>query len=828
VRKGEGSIDRLLAGWPVLAVVAIGAFAVSVFVPTEPDRAMLVGAGTAMAAIGSAMVLLRRLKDWDAQRRLRDAMSFAEFDPMPSFCTATSGVIVAQNKAAANRFGPKPAPSITRVLDVILANPDALVHRMSRRVVASGQAREDVVTRQGNVAVSCHALPGGFLWRVEVGVRGAVPGSGPFPMPMVSTSPSGAIMSMNQSMRRLIDRNVRYLEDVFDGVPLENGGAVRMTGADGSMLVRTVVSRNEAGGQDVIVFPVGHGSEERVALDCLPVALLRLDEAGCITFANYEARVLLPLGEGDETRTLASLVEGLGRSADDWLREALEGRNHDTSEVVRVRGAETETFLQITLGRALEESGTGLIAVLSDATELKTMEAQFVQSQKMQAIGQLAGGVAHDFNNLLTAISGHCDLLLLRHDAGDEDHADLMQITQNANRAAALVGQLLAFSRKQTLKMQQIDLRDTLADLSHLLNRLVGERVQLVTEHDPALLPIRGDRRQLEQVLMNLVVNARDAMPDGGEIRIETGCRYLERPMRRDRVTVPVGQYVVVSVSDHGCGIPSDLLPRIFEPFVTTKRPGEGTGLGLSMVYGIVKQSGGFIFAESTVGRGTRFEIYLPVDTSSNRTGTGDGPDDARLSDHPVSADGQVPAILWPATRPGERSEPGDQGAGDRVVEEAGAAANRAERVAAPSDDGDPVDDRAPGTGEDTEVPAGRPKRILLVEDEAPVRAFAIRALRMKGYDLLEAANAEEALKILSDETVEVDLFVTDVMMPGLDGPTWVAQALEGRPKVRTIFMSGYAQEALARSPIPTSDAQFLAKPFSLSELTQTVERALA
>ncbi len=221
--------------------------------------------------------------------------------------------------------------------------------------------------------------------------------------------------------------------------------------------------------------------------------------------------------------------------------------------------------------------------------------------------------MAHDFNNLLTAISGHCDLLLLRHDQGDADYSDLTQINQNANRAAALVGQLLAFSRKQNLRPEVLDMRDTPADLTHLLNRLVGEKATLTLSHDPVLEPIRADKRHLEQVLMNLVVNARDAMPSGGEIRILTECVTLEEPLTRDQVTLPLGQYVTIKVSDDGVGIPQDKLQKVFEPFFTTKRVGEGTGLGLSTAYDIIKQTGGYIFVDSTEGSGTCFTLYFPV-----------------------------------------------------------------------------------------------------------------------------------------------------------------------------------------------------------------------
>lgn len=449
-------------------------------------------------------------------------------------------------------------------------------------------------------------------------------------------------------------------------------------------------------------------------------------------------------------------MEGLGRSVSDWLTEAIEGRPARNSEFLRLSRTDREVFVQVTLTRVKAGTAPALIAVLNDATKLKTLEAQFVQSQKMQAVGELAGGVAHDFNNLLTAISGHCDLLLLRHDQGDPAYADLIQINQNANRAAALVGQLLAFSRKQTLRPEVLDLRDTLSDLTHLLNRLVGERVRLNLTHDPAQPMIRADKRQLEQVLMNLVVNSRDAMPDGGEIRIETDCITLKSPLERDRAIVPPGKYVRIMVSDDGVGIDAEKLPKIFEPFFTTKRTGEGTGLGLSTAYGIIKQSGGYIFADSVVGSGSSFSLIFPL--------------------HVLSL---------------------------------------ADKTAAPAAQGMKVL-KQPEQGV-----------ILLVEDEAPVRAFAARALRLRGYTVLEAESAEGALDTLKDTELAIDVFVTDVVMPGMDGPSWVVEALKNRPEVRVIFVSGYAEESFGKLQSRIPNSVFLPKPFSLSQLTETVSSQL-
>jgi two-component system, cell cycle sensor histidine kinase and response regulator CckA len=343
---------------------------------------------------------------------------------------------------------------------------------------------------------------------------------------------------------------------------------------------------------------------------------------------------------------------------------------------------------------------------------------------------------------------------LLRRSRTDTDYADLMQIQQNANRAGALVGQLLAYSRKQTMKPERIDLHDVLSDLTHLLNRLVGERVDLKLVQDPLLGPIRADKRQLEQVMMNLVVNARDAMSDGGTIRIETEALTLSEVLRRDRAVVPCGEYAVIRVVDTGTGIPADKLEKIFEPFYTTKRTGEGTGLGLSTVYGIVKQSGGYIFVDSQLGEGATFSVYFPV--------------------HEIKPEDIVP--VQPARKITMKQ-------GEGVV--------------------------------------------LLVEDEAPVRAFASRALRMRGYTVLEADCAEDALRILEDANLQVDIFVTDVVMPGMDGPSWVREALKERPDVRVIFVSGYAEDCLSEGQARIPNSVFLPKPFSLTDLTTTVQGQL-
>ncbi len=489
-------------------------------------------------------------------------------------------------------------------------------------------------------------------------------------------------------------------------------------------------------------------------LEDLPVALARLETSGRLTYANKAARQLL----GERARpgaNIAELIEGLGRPIAERLADTLKGRALGRSEIARGTADGQEVFLQVAFTRTVLDGTPSLLAVLSDATELKTLEAQFVQSQKMQAVGQLAGGVAHDFNNLLTAINGHCDLLLMRHEVADVEHGDLMQIRQNANRAAALVRQLLAFSRKQTLRPTVINLQDTLSELTHLLNRLLTDKVTLRIEHGPDLAPVRVDERQIEQVIMNLVVNARDAMPRGGEVRITTRNVHLSRDLHRDRAVILRGDYVVIEVADSGHGIPEGKLNKIFEPFFTTKQVGEGTGLGLSTAYGIIKQTGGFIFADSPPGQGATFTIYLPAYDKV-----------------------EAPA---PAPEPEARRSRDLTGRG----------------------------------------------LVLLVEDEDPVRSFAARALRLRGYTVVEAASGEEALEILKDGALHVDIMLSDVIMPGLDGPAWVREAQKVRPEVKVIFMSGYAEDAFVGGDSGIPNASFLPKPFTLNELTQRVKDQL-
>jgi two-component system cell cycle sensor histidine kinase/response regulator CckA len=398
-----------------------------------------------------------------------------------------------------------------------------------------------------------------------------------------------------------------------------------------------------------------------------------------------------------------------------------------------------------------------------ETTEQKALEGQMAQSQKMQAVGQLAGGIAHDFNNVLTAIIMASDLLLANHRPSDPSFLDIMNIKQNANRAASLVRQLLAFSRRQTLRPEVQNLTDVLADLRMLLSRLVGTAITLRIEHGRDLWPVKFDVGQFEQVIVNLAVNARDAMPDGGSITIRTSNIDYDQSRAMGYREMAPAEYVLIEVADSGTGIPPEVLKKIFEPFFTTKEVGKGTGLGLSMVYGIIKQTGGYIFCESEVGKGTAFRIFLP------------------------------------RHRPEAMPE---QPAGEAKPQAATEETSRSRDL----------------SGSAT---------VLLVEDEDAVRMGSVRALSSRGYTVHEASSGVEALEIFDQLDGKIDLVVSDVVMPEMDGPTLLGELRKKQPDIRFIFVSGYAEDAFAKNLPAEAQFGFLPKPFSLKQLATVVKETL-
>ena len=1045
----------------MLGAAATVCLAVSWLADGRWAQVLGLSAGLGLAAAAIALRVLAGAAGLSDRRVMARLALLVGADAAPCFTTDDVGQIGYANEAARDRFRAAEGATLASALGDHFANPGAVLFRLQSRAANLGSAREDVVTRRGHMRLSVHRIAQRrFLWRIEEFVERAASGrgGGGVSLPMLVANKAGVVLFSNEAMRRLVGERPRRLDRIFATPVLHSGEEVEVTTAEGP--VRAYLAEIEGPGErrEIYLLPAperGEADHMLADFEHVPVALLKFRPDGTLRTANRAARELVGAAEGD-TRRFDEIFDGPGRPAADWLDDVLAERLPVASEVVALR-TEGEAFVQVTLRRLVDGGRPGILAVVQDATAMKTLETQFAQSQKMQAIGQLAGGIAHDFNNLLTAISGHCDLLLVRRGPDDPEFADLVQIRQTTNRAAALVGQLLAFSRKQTLKPGRIDLQEVLSDLIHLLNRLVGGRLRIRVAHAPDLGAIRADKRQIEQVLMNLVVNARDAMPDGGAIRIETEALTLREELRRDGAVVPAGDYAVMRVQDSGQGIPPEQLDKIFEPFFTTKRLGEGTGLGLSTVYGIVKQSGGFIFVDSVVGQGSTFELLFPIheampeaeapeptpalqpapgavswlpdaagepalpspvahlalasggmpetapetlpalrfgsrraafatdggmpaetavppadaacetgthappwpgppEGTSRRptapmwTGaptegtslaaTGVSPQHARAADAatsgpdgddvsgataddrgaaghiaaPVAMEGagmtgtrdEVPdpilAILRdlgavspllsgasapatvPAASPGPHPAPVISGVAPSVSPfpaPAGFAAPSAGAgVAAPlaaegsrgtagstalplplPDDSQLPPAKAPPSGAappdqgaawptqagpaaavSTPVPASAagPARaplprasgaerdgarvVLLVEDEAPVRAFASRALQLRGFRVIEASSAEEALAILADRDLQVDVFVTDVMMPGMDGPSWVRRALEDRPQVRVIFVSGFAEDQVDRACARIPGAAFLPKPFSLGELTALVQ----
>jgi two-component system, cell cycle sensor histidine kinase and response regulator CckA len=488
-------------------------------------------------------------------------------------------------------------------------------------------------------------------------------------------------------------------------------------------------------------------------LAMLPLGLALADRDGRFLFLNEAFCRAVGAQPGARPVYPGDLVVREDKAAvADSVRRFAMGQPMTSDIAVRlVHQPEEPVALTIAGARGLGEAA--VLLSIKDNSEESRLKKQVAQATKMQAIGQLAGGVAHDFNNILTAIIGHCDLMMLRHTPGDSDYDDIQQIKNNSNRAASLTRQLLAFSRQQTLRPQILQLPDIVSEVSNLLQRLLGETVTLEVKHGRSLGAVRADPGQLEQVIVNLAVNARDAMPRGGKVTLQTYAVTSAEVRKIGSDILPIADYTALSVTDTGTGISPELLAKIFEPFFTTKDVGKGTGLGLSTVYGIVKQSGGFIFADSKLGQGTTFVIYLPV--------------------HQVEVQLEAP-VVKPKEKPTELW----------------------------------------GTG-----------TILLVEDEDMVRAVAERALARQGYTVVTANNGEEGLEVLTSRA-DIDLIVSDVVMPLMDGPTMVRQARVYFPEMPILFMSGYAEEQLRKS-IALDNVGFLPKPFSVQQLAEAVRAAI-
>lgn len=408
-----------------------------------------------------------------------------------------------------------------------------------------------------------------------------------------------------------------------------------------------------------------------------------------------------------------------------------------------------------------------MIISLIDNTKQKDLEVNFAHSQKMQAIGQLAGGIAHDFNNLLTAMIGFCDLLLIKHPAGDPSFPELMQIKQNTVRAMNLIKQLLAFSRKQVLQIKFLDVNEIILGISDLIKRLIGENIELKMNYGRDIGMVKADKGQLEQVIINLAINARDAMPQGGQINIKTyNYEVINNKLpipdnnhiyHSDDDKITDDNYIIIEISDNGCGINPEYASKIFEPFFSTKEIGSGTGLGLAMVYGIIKQTNGHIYFTSKENEGTRFFIFLKKYHE--------------LCQNENSLDVEINQYYTDLS-------------GDQVI--------------------------------------------LLVEDEEPVRLFAITALENKGYKVYAAKSGDDALRLIKTINVKIDLMITDVIMPGINGYKLTEILSESYKDLKVLFISGYTKDNIINElKASNKNYEFLSKPFTLKQLTLMVKKML-
>lgn len=510
----------------------------------------------------------------------------------------------------------------------------------------------------------------------------------------------------------------------------------------------TALTRTEAALRD---------SEARVRalLDAAPQTVLAVDHSGVIVFANAKAEDMF----GHDHKQLIgmnanALVPERARASYEQIRTAFFSMPRPRTlgsgrDLAGLRKSGAEFPIELSLGYA-EMDGRGVaLAFISDISERTALEQQLRQAQKMEAVGQLAGGVAHDFNNLLTVITGYAEMLKSDVAVVPEARLPVEEISAAAASAASLTRQLLAFSRRQPSFPRTISVNDAVGRMESMLRRLIGEHVSLVLDLHFEAGHVRIDPGHIEQIVLNLAVNARDAMPGGGTLTVETGTIEVDEAFAGTHVNFHPGTYSTLSVADTGTGIAEDVREHIFEPFFTTKASGEGTGLGLATVYGIVQQAGGAIVLSSQVGRGTSFKIYLPT----------------------------VPPETAPAP-----------------------------------------EQAAPASAKGTET-------VLLAEDEAGVRSFVRHLLETSGYRVIEAANGEDALRIATETTDAIDLLLTDVVMPGMNGVELSREMQSARPGIRVIYMSGYTGTALAvRDGL---GGAFLQKPFTSSSLLTQIRKVL-
>ena len=530
-----------------------------------------------------------------------------------------------------------------------------------------------------------------------------------------------------------------------------------------------------------------------------PIGIIFADKYGFIKDCNLTTQKFFKIKrENLIEQSLFSLCE----DEEQKLAKEFQSPSEKISSIpidVKIRFEKEERIASVflspmkSLHAANNEEVEGFVLYIIDSTKQKNLEIQFAQAQKMQAMGQLAGGVAHDFNNLLTAMIGFCDLLLQRHGVGDPSFTDLIQIKQNANRAAGLVRQLLAFSRKQPLKPKLIDVTENFVELSHMLKRILGEQIVLKFHHGNDLGFIRVDPVQFSQVIINLAVNAKDAMENNGILTISTHVETLTEPYQFGADLIKPGEFVIINVKDTGHGISKENLTRVFEPFFSTKQNvvGSGTGLGLSTVYGIVRQTEGFIKIDTKVDQGTTFSIYLPRFENNQ-----DEIEEVTPNNKNVITDKDGAPVL--------------------TVQEKTSGITNIDQKLIFGLNLSSIDRGIENNKNNADI------RILFVEDEDSVRTFGVRALKKKGYDVVGCNSAENALEHLKTDT-NFDLLLTDMVMPGMSGAELAKLVKSQIKNIKVLLASGYSEEIARKELSNDDDFEFMAKPFSLGDLTKKV-----
>lgn len=787
---------RQPATWIVgtaVAGLAIGAAGV------EPDLTIAAAGAAAAAAVALVFLGGRAARAEAAEKRAAQVIAAFQSDRLARLAVDKGGDLF-RNEAADSLFGPAHNP--LGPIEARMAGDDRGAAEMARLKAAAAQGgvcRGEVALASADGArewlsvsvqpISGRGLPAGaVLWTAEdITARRAIEETlhaqhemladflDFLPVGCYSADTENRFRYVNQRLAEWLGQPADHLvgqeiKAVLGAVPNpeEERVDMRLTGRNGDIF-QAFVSHTvfDEGGEtltrSVVVrdlMPERHweralkSAERRFRwlFDDAPVGIALVEPDGSIASCNLALQAMMGLDADDLVGRLIIdyMAEDNRAEAVDEFSKVILGSNLGAHLDVRLK-AKRDIIASLFVSPTHEEGEiTGLVIHFIDSTEQKNLEIQFAQSQKMQAMGQLAGGVAHDFNNLLTAMIGFSDLLLQRHGAGDPSFADIMQIKQNANRAASLVRQLLAFSRRQALQPRLLNVTDALADLSGLLRRLLGETIELKMVHGRDLGLVRVDPGQFDQVIINLAVNARDAMPGGGALTIRTAPVTVDQPVQRGPELMPAGDYILIEVTDTGTGISRENISRIFEPFFSTKEVGAGTGLGLSTVYGILRQTDGFIFVESAPGNGTTFTIHLP------RT-------DGEAAERPKAAAAEAVGDL---------------------------------------------------TGAGT---------ILLVEDEDAVRLFSSRALRNKGYRVIEARSGEQALDVLRGDEA-IDVLISDVVMPGMDGVTLARLVRMERPAIRIILISGYSEDVAKGDLAADEGIHFLPKPFSLKQLAGAVK----